>query len=162
MSDLMSSLRTALGITDDNADEATILAALNEALAEQTEPPVQNKVEPASPRELVKAAELAGARLVDNGVWDELQNRVKTGEDAKRKLRDLERDTLLNDAVADGRIHPGSKQSWANMYDADARTTTEAIAALRRNYVPVAELGYDNGLDDNGLGEYADIFPKGA
>lgn len=161
MSDLMSSLRTALGITDDNADEATILAALNEALAEQTEPPVQNKVEEA-PADLKRLAAAAGAVIVDKGVWDEAQSRIQEGVNAARKLREQERDALLNAAVQDGRIPPANVKTWADMYDRDPKNTTDVVTNLRKNSVPVAEYGYDNGLDDNGLGEFADLFPKGA
>jgi ATP-dependent Clp endopeptidase proteolytic subunit ClpP len=157
MSDLMSTLRQKLGITDDSADEATILAALDEALAEQIEP--QNKA-PEPPRDLKKLADAAGAVIVDKGVWDEAQARIQQGVDAARKLREQERDVLLNAAVTDGRIPPASKQTWSDLYDRDPKGTGEVVANLRKNFVPVAEMGY--ALEaENDLGEYADLFPKG-
>ena len=160
MSDLMAALRTKLGITDDSADEATILAALDEALAEQTEPPVQNKVE-GTPADLKKLADAAGAVIVDRGVWEESQRRIQEGVDAARELRNQKRDALLNAAVQDGRIPPASKQHWSDLYDRDPKGAGEVIENLRRNSVPVAELGYSLEGDDNDLGEFANLFPKG-
>lgn len=160
MSDLMAALRTKLGITDDSADEGTILAALDEALAEQTEPPVENKVEPASaPSDLKKLADSVGAVVVDRGVWEESQRRIQEGVDAARELRNQKRDALLDVAVKDGRIPPASRDTWAKAYDRDPKGTTDVIDSLRKNYVPVAELGYALDNDDD-LGEFAALFPK--
>lgn len=160
MSDLMSTLRTKLGITDDSADEGTILAALDEALAEQTEPPVQNKVRD-TPRDLKKLADAAGAVIVDRGVWEESQRRIQEGVDAARELRNQKRDALLDVAVQDGRIPPASKQHWSDLYDRDPKGAGEVIENLRKNSVPVAELGYSLDNDENDLGEFAALFPKG-
>lgn len=160
MSDLVSTLRTKLGITDDSADEGTILAALDEALAEQTEPPVQNKVEASAPSDLKKLADSVGAVVVDRGVWEESQRRIQEGVDAARELRNQKRDVLLDSAVQDGRIPPASRQTWVEAYDRDPKGTATVIDSLRKNYVPVVEMGYAL-ENENDLGEFADLFPKG-
>lgn len=161
MSDkLVDSLRQKLGIADENADEDSILAALDERLAEKTAPPSpQNSMEP---KDLQRVAEASGAVMVDKGVWAETQAKIQQGVEAAEKLRAQERDFILAQAVTDGRIPPASKPVWAAAFDKDPKGTGEVIAQLQKNVVPVEALGYGKDDDDSNLGEYAVLFPKGA
>jgi ATP-dependent protease ClpP protease subunit len=165
MSDLMGSLRQKLGIADESADEATVLAALDEALAEQVAPPapqLQNSAEPQDLEHLKKMAEASGAVIVDKGNWEDLQAKIQQGVSAAQKLREQERDFVLNRAVEDGRIPPASRATWAALYDNDPKATADVIDRLVRNSVPVAAMGYSLEGDENDLGEFSALFPKGA
>jgi ATP-dependent protease ClpP protease subunit len=165
MSDLMGSLRQKLGIADESADEATVLAALDEALAEQVAPPapqLQNSAEPQDLEHLKKMAEASGAVIVDKGNWEDLQAKIQQGVSAAQKLLEQERDFVLNRAVEDGRIPPASRATWAALYDNDPKATADVIDRLVRNSVPVAAMGYSLEGDENDLGEFSALFPKGA
>jgi ATP-dependent protease ClpP protease subunit len=166
MSDLMGSLRQKLGIADESADEATVLAALDEALAEQVvePPPSQNSaVELKDMDQLKELAQASGAVIRDKGVWDEMQAKIQEGVAANNKLREQERDYVLDQAVSDGRIPPANRGTWAAMYDKNPKGTGEVIASLKKNTVPVAAMGYALEDSDNDLGEFATLFrPKGA
>lgn len=160
MSDLMDSLRKRLGITDQDADEATVLKALDEVLNEQTDEP-QGTSGLNNASQLKELAKASGAVIVDKGVWDAAQASIQEGVDAARKLRAQERDTLLEKAVGDGRIPPANKEYWANLYDRDPKGTAQVIGSLRKNLVPVDTLGYTAGDDDlDDMGEFASLFPK--
>jgi ATP-dependent protease ClpP protease subunit len=165
MSDLMGSLRQKLGIADESADEATVLAALDEALAEQVAPPApqpQNSaVELKDMDQLKELAQASGAVILDKGVWDEMQAKIQEGVAANNKLREQERDYVLDQAVNDGRIPPANRATWAAMYDKNPKGTGEVIASLKKNTIPVQAMGYAI-EDDNDLGEFAGLFPKGA
>lgn len=165
MSELMDSLRKKLGIADESADEATVLAALDEALAEQVAPPApqpQNSAAPQDLDHLKKMAEASGAVIVDKVNWDDLQAKIQQGVTAAQKLRDQERDFVLDRAVEDGRIPPASRATWAALYDNDPKATASVIDRLQRNSVPVAAMGYALEDNDNDLGEFAALFrPKG-
>ena len=167
MSELMDSLRKKLGIADESADEATVLAALDEALAEQVEPPALQPQNSAAPPQdldqLKRLAEASGAVIVDKGNWDDLQAKVQQGVTAAQKLRDQERDVVINRAVEDGRIPPANRGTWAALYDNDPKSTAAVIDRLQRNSVPVAAMGYALEDNDNDLGEFSALFrPKGA
>jgi hypothetical protein len=167
MAQLHDSLRQRLGIADENADESTILAALDEALAERAEPPQPQDVKNTAvlpkdaPQDLAVAARAAGAVVVDQGVWDETQRQIEEGRAAGRKLREQERDQILAKAVEDGRIPPVNKDYWANLYDRDPKGTANVIASLKKNLVPVSATGYANYDDgDDPLDEFAHLFPS--
>lgn len=161
---LVDTLRQRLGIADDSADEATVLKALDEALAERAEPPQpQNSAATEqTPEDLQRLARATGAVIVDKGVWDEAQSKIQQGVDAARKLREQERDHVLDKAVEDGRIPPANKGYWANLYDRDPKGTGDVIASLKKNLVPVQAYGYAGDGDEDDLGEFAHLFPKGA
>lgn len=152
-------LREALGLNTDASDEE-VRSALG-AAGFSTPQPADKAPESKdmSSDQLRKIADAAGAVIVDKGVWDEAQAKIQQGVDAAKKLREQERDVLLNAAVSDGRIPPASKQTWANLYDTDPKGTGEVIAKLRKNHVPVAELGYATD-DPDDLGDFAGLFPK--
>lgn len=156
MSDsLKKALRDRLGETDESKSEEDLLAALDERLAGTTP-----EAAGSDPEQLSKLASASGAVLVDAGVWAESQRRIDEGVQAAKKLREQERDQVVNAAVQDGRIPPAAVDHWKAAYDANPTGIGDVIAQLKRNTVPVEAMGYadDDGEDDS-MGEFAGLFP---
>lgn len=115
------------------------------------------------PQPLAAAAAAAGAVVLDKGVWNELQDRVKVGEHAARRLHEQDRDNIIAAAVNEGRIPPANKDYWARLWDRDPKGTTDVIASLQRNLIPVQATGYMGSLgDDDAPDPYAPLFPPTA
>lgn len=142
---LTDGLRERLGFAQD-ADEATILAALDEALTEAAEPA------PSTPP--------AGVVQVDAEVFASLQAGAAAGREALAEQRSATRNTLVQAAVADGRIAPSRAPAWLARLEAD-QGEADTLAALTPGLVPVAEIGRsDEGIamtSDDVL--YASIYP---
>jgi Mu-like prophage I protein len=181
-------LREALGLQPGDSDEKVKEALAKAGLttdppqpAPQPDPgqpqPGQPQPDPGQPADpptgprpvdvsqshsLAAAAAAAGAVVLDKGIWTELQDRVKVGEQAAAKLHTQERDQIIASAVNEGRIPPSNRDYWARLWDADPKGTTEVIAKLQKNLIPVAATGYMGAMDDDGPDPYAGLFPPTA
>src|SRR5690606_34113930 len=96
----MTDLRRKLGVAED-ADEATILAALDESLAERAEPSPTNEVPEG--HVVIPAAKLA-----------DLEAGARAGTEAAKRLHEQERKAFL-DSVRD-RFLPANRKSWEDEY----------------------------------------------
>lgn len=128
----LTSMRQKLGTAED-ADEATILAALHEALDEQTDPPVV----PATP------VVSAGQVVIEADVLDGLRAQATQGAAARTQQLDEHRDRTITAAIADGKITPARKDHWVTSWAADAEGTELTLKALAPGLVPVDERGHD-------------------
>ena len=136
-------VRTKLGVAED-ADEATILAALDEALDERAEETPQ---EDAVPEGHVAIPE---ARLRD------LETSAKAGADVAEKFRVKEREAFLD--ANKNKFAPANRDAWAKEYDRDPKGTREHFEKAPV-IVPTDELGEAMGADptsDDAL--YASVF----
>lgn len=169
----LTTMRQQLGVAED-ADETTILAALTEALAEQatSAPPAASNTPPAAPAAPTPPAAPAaptapvvnaqGTITLDAGAWEEQQNRIKRLEAADVKRRVEERDTVIAQAVKDGKFPAARREVWTNLWDADPEGTRQVIAGLTKNVVPVMELGHASDEDEFDE-ELSHLYPpKGA
>lgn len=129
-SDLTAGLRERLGVTDANASDETLLAALDEALEERAETPA-----PTVP---------AGATLIDSDVLATLQADAAAGREALAAQTAARRDALVSAAIADGRISPANRATWRAQLDSSEEVTAELLAALPKNTVPVTEVGHSD------------------
>lgn len=132
--DFKAGIRERLGMTDADATDETVLAALDEALAEQAD---------------TEAAPVAaipeGTQVVENGVLDQMRADAAAGREAReQQIRDR-RDDIIDAALKDGRISAASKDSFRAMLDADEEGTSKVLASLAKNTVPVAEIGHAAG-----------------
>lgn len=154
----LAALRAAVGITDDTADESTILAAVTEALNERAEP-VTPETAPVVPD---------GFTLVDQDTLSELRTAASRGVEAHTRLMLQDRDGTIAAAVGDGRIARASVARWTERWDAEAKRsngdapdTRDLLAALPTGLVPVEAAGVTGGsiatADDEAL--YAGLFP---
>ncbi|MGY4098052.1 phage protease [Nocardia sp. R16R-3T] len=138
----LAALRTALGLADD-ADLATIIAAIQElaiSAAEQAQTDAQAQADAAAQ---VAAGRVPGAVVVDSGRLAALEAdsaQFKTFL-AKQRRDDIE--VTLSTAISDGRITPANKETWRETLDADLERGKTLLASMAANSaVPVTELGH--------------------
>lgn len=132
-----ATLRQKLGLADD-ADEATILAAFDEALEERAEP--QNITTPQLPE---------GVVAIDSAQLDELRASAEAGRQARSQQEQEARERIVDQAILDGRIAPVRRDAWLNRLQADPEEAT-VLNSLEKGLVPVKELGNaDNLGNDN-------------
>lgn len=141
----ITDMRRTLGVAED-ADEATILAALTEALDERSDPPAN-----AVPEGHVVIPE---ARLKD------LETASQAGVQAAATLQEQERERFLDDNRA--KYAPTNREAWAKEYDRDPEGTRKHFETAA-DIIPLAEVGQAGGVDtseDDAI--YASLFGKEA
>lgn len=127
----LTTMRQRLGVADD-ADETTILAALDEALDEQTTPP---PARPALPD---------GVVAVEQTTLDQLRADAQLGRDAHERQEREDRERHVDAAIADGRIAPARREAWLTRLGADAGELATLQALEPGLAVPVgAPRGHD-------------------
>lgn len=148
MSDaLTQGIRARLGIpADADLDDNGLLAAVDEALAEQTAPTAP-----------------AGTVVLDEAQYEALRNDAAAGREARDRQLAAERESLVDAAVNDGRIAPARREHWLNTLESDPGMA-ETLAGLAKGLVPVASVGYTGGVDESSDEdrEYNNVFPKEA
>ncbi len=123
---LTSRMRQLLGITDEHVTGEQILAAFEEALAEQVDAPT----DPAVPEDMVLIPTVALANL---------QAAAAVAPRLMAKQHERERAEVLN-AYRD-RYTPASRAAWEKQYDIDPAATRSYLASAPV-IVPLAELGH--------------------
>ena len=147
--EFLTSLRARLGVTDAEATEETILAALDESLAEQ---PETNAVPEMQIPE--------GTVLVDKGQWDQVRTDAEAGRQARAEQVAARRDALITDALREGRISPANSEAYRQMLDVDEERAARVLNTLQPNTaVPVAEIGHAGGQGDE-VAEIDDAYPS--
>lgn len=152
MPNLNDEFRKRLGVADD-ADDATILAALDEALNERAE---------AETAEPVAASRLPeGIVTIEASVLDELRRNAQLGADARADQERERRESLVSAAISDGRIAPARRDHWLSALEADSGAA-DVLASLTPGLVPVdGERGHNKpavDLDDDDA-VLASLFP---
>lgn len=131
---LATGLRERLGISAAaDLDDATILAALDEALAERTEPTAQ--VPP-------------GTVLIEASVLADLRTNAAQGAQARAQQVAEHRARIVDSAIADGRIAPARREHWLNSLNADPEGAEQTLNGLAKGLVPVDTQGYTGGLNE--------------
>ena len=139
MSDaIIQGLRERLGFAE-GADEATILAAVDEALAEG-----------ADPAGVPTTSLPDGVVAIDAAQLTELRAAAQAGHEARAQQMTERRERLVNEAVADGRIAPARRDAWLQQLTADPGAE-QVLAGLEKCLVPLAEIGHE--LDDTDTGD---------
>jgi ATP-dependent Clp endopeptidase proteolytic subunit ClpP len=127
---LSDALRERLGIADENADEGTILAALDEALSEQADPPKNDGTpDPATLAEITRmSTELAEMRA-----------------QAAQRTKDEHFVSWLRD----GKTSPAERAELEALYDAAPERTVALVSARAvGSVVPVATVGHGEPGDE--------------
>lgn len=119
----LTNLRQRLNVADD-ADPATILAAVN-ALAER----------PTAPQTA------PGTVVLDEAQHAQLLADARDGREARAQQLREQREATVQAAVSDGRIPPARASHWLEQLEADPGAA-EVLAALKPGLVPVNEIGY--------------------
>lgn len=149
MPTLNEGLRQRLGIADD-ADEATILAALDEALTERAEP---------------TATTPPGTVLISASVLTDLQAKAQQGVEARQEQQLQHRQQLVSAALADGRIKPTDRDTWLANLAKSPEVSESILASLPSGAaVPTAELGTavnDSTVTTDADALYQQLYPEG-
>ena len=131
----LNDVRARLGVTAE-ANEETILAALDDRLAAQT-------------RAYVPGLVPEGTVLVDKGQWEQVKQDAEAGRQARAEQVTARRDALIADALREGRISPANSEAYRQMLDVDEERAARVLNALQPNTaVPVAEIGHAGGQGD--------------
>lgn len=124
----VTTMRQKLGIAED-ADEATILAALTEALDEQaTEPKATTATAQIPDGHVV----IPAAKLAD------LEAGAAQASATAKRLADEDREAFLDSVRT--KYAPANRAAWAKEYDRDPKGTREHFATAPE-LIPVTELG---------------------
>ena len=125
---LKAGLRERLGITEADASEDAILAALDEVLAEQAEAPTATLPD--------------GVVTIEASVLEGLRGAAALAHELKAAA-DLERHKqLVATAVGDGRIPQSRAEAWMKLLKADEEGATAQLASLEKGTIPLAEIGH--------------------
>ncbi len=137
--DFKAKIRERLGVTDATDSEETLLAALDEALAEQADGTTTS----AGTVVVDVTSNLpAGALVVDKAVHEQLVADAAAGRKAAETLDAQRRDGIVASALKDGRIAPASRDAWRASLDKDEDGTKSLLESMPKNTVPVAEIGH--------------------
>src|SRR6478609_2277621 len=136
--DFKAGLRERLGVTDADATDETLLAALDEALAEQADGTTSAGTVVVDLTHNLPD----GALVVDKAVHEQLVADAAAGRKAAETLDAQRRDGIVAAALGDGRIAPASRETWRAQLDKDEDGTKALLESMPKNTVPVAELGH--------------------
>lgn len=100
----------------------------------------------------------AGAMIVEESAWKDLQDRVAAGERQEKRRQVEERDTVIAAAVRDGKFPPARREHWASLWNANPESTREVLASLQKNVVPVGDVGSPGAGDGDVDEEYRSLF----
>lgn len=136
MPDITQGLIDRLGITDAEANEDTILAALDEALAERAE-----SAPSFSPPE--------GTVLMDADQVAQLRADATAGAEARAQQISDRRTGIVDAAITDGRVSPARRDHWIAQLNADEEGATQVLASLTAGTIPMAANGYTGGINES-------------
>ena len=154
--DLQAGLRERLGVTDADASDETLLAAVDQALEEQAEPNTESAP--------VAAALPEGFTAIDKAVLADLQAKADRGAQAHAAQEKTRRDGIVADALRTGRIAATSKDAIRAQLENDEAGTVAFLATLPENTAAaVVELGHSDTLNSSDDALYGAIYgPKEA
>ncbi|WP_424937537.1 MULTISPECIES: head maturation protease, ClpP-related [Bacteria] len=132
--DFVAGIRERLGVTDAAATPETVLAALDEALAEQ--PTTEAAPVAAIPE---------GTQLVEDNVLAQLRADAAAGREARDEQIRARRDRIIDSALREGRITAATAPNFRALLDNDEEGTTKLLSSLAKNSVPVEEIGHAAG-----------------
>lgn len=169
MPTLNEGLAQKLGIPAD-ADDETVLNALDEALAERAavvdvtpaeEAPV---VEVAEPEPVAASAVVQGVVQLDQTQYDDLVAAAADGRAARTQQIHEDDERTVKAAINEGKIPPARKQHWLDSLAADREGSKAVLASLKPGLIPLAEIGHgvsaETATEDDSL--YASLFGKDA
>jgi ATP-dependent protease ClpP protease subunit len=128
----LDDVRQRLGVAAE-ADEVTVLTALDEALEERADDENEGEGGDGGQAELPE-----GAVVVDAAALAQLRADAELGRNAHARQEREDRESLVDAAIGDGRIAPSARADWLRSLENDpgghARTT---LASLPKGLIPV-------------------------
>jgi hypothetical protein len=141
-------------VSDDKVKEMALAALSDTPTAPASGPDADS---------LVALSALAGsgqAVVVDRANLQVLIERATKGELAYNQNRRNERDTVLKEAIKEGRFPPASLAAYEKLWDIDPEGTRKQVSLLARNIIPVQSVGFLGAADNTDLNE-ADLAYEG-
>ena len=143
-------MRERLGLPA-GASETEVFAALdslrNSTTTPEPEPTPTPDPEPTPEPAPPASKPVAGTMTIDASAWQAQQETIKRHEALFAKHAREERDTVIAQAVQDGKFAPARKDHWARLWDADPEGTRQVIDGLTKNVIPVEAKGF--GVEDD-------------
>ncbi len=155
-----------LGCAED-ADEATVLAALDEALAEQAaaeepaevpeetpeETPVESEKKKEEASEESEESEEGESEsdlvvTIDAAALEELREQAAYGAAARARDEQAGREEVIDAAIRDNRISVSARARWLAAMEADPEGTREKLSRIPKDLIPRAELGHNSAQGD--------------
>ena len=143
--EFLADLRARLGITDAAADEAVILAALDETLAEQA------TTTPTLPE---------GVVAIESGALETLKADAAAGRQALANQTTERRDRKITAALKAGKITAAQRDQWRASLDKDEDGITALLDSMAA-VVPVEPKAATAAEDDTDTALYNQLFPRG-
>jgi len=150
---LKEGLAQKLGVAAD-ADDETVLTALDEALAERAETPPASSAAPAAEPTVEQATQIAakfGLAVVDRANYDKLVSDVHILNQQRAAAELASDETAVDAAIREGRIAPASRDSFLTYMRADRAGARNALASIAPNTIPVTEIGHAVGSEDTSV-----------
>ena len=153
MADLMNELRQRLGVADADADEGTILAALDEALNERAadedphedpsdevdETPDEDDPEDEAPANTVEPDE--ETVVLDKEVYADLLARAEKGDEFDEKTTREDAEEFVQNAIDAGKLSAASKDRWVTRVLGDPDDAKARINQMASGRIPREEAG---------------------
>lgn len=151
MPTLKEGLAQKLGISAD-ADDETLLNAVNDALAansddpaeadtESTDTPTTTELE--TPAQVAAAAKRLGMTVLDDETATGLRADASAGREALARIQRQEDSAVVSAAVSDGKIPPSRQAHYLGLMERDREGTTAWLASLpKESAVPLSECGH--------------------
>ncbi|MBD3781692.1 MAG: ATP-dependent Clp protease proteolytic subunit [Micrococcales bacterium] len=142
----LTTLRQKVGVSAD-ADFETVMAAVDEALAERAE----------------SGTAAPGTVTVDEGTLAQLRQDAAAGREARNAQLEADRVSAVTAAIQDGRIPAARRDHWLSQLRADDEGGRAVLNSLAKGTIPLAELGHADAADDKTVKDaYEEIFPEHA
>lgn len=157
-------MREALGLAADASDDEVKAALASAGLAGAPPAPPTPEPEPDAAETLPPVvpvpAAASGAVVLDQAMYATLRQQAQRGDEAFRKLRENECESVLDGAVKAGKIPPGRREHYKTLWAADPEGTKQLIDGLAANVIPVMASGYP-GVGDETEQDliYAAMYP---
>lgn len=147
---IKAGLRERLGVTDAEATEESLFAALDQRLA-QPAVPTATLVAPPIP---------AGAVVMDATALEELRANAALGVTAREEQISDRREGIVTKALQEGRITAESKQLWREQLDKDEAGVKALLESFPKNTaLPVIELGHSDEVTDSETALHNRVYP---
>lgn len=134
--DLKAGLRDRLGVTDADPSDETLLAAVDQVLAEQADIPTA-----------IVSTLPEGVVTIEESQLEQLRSDAAAGREARDEQVRQARKALVDDAVRNGKIAPARAEHWEAALAADPGAA-EQLNALQPGLIPLEAKGHTGGVDE--------------